>query len=115
MFYRRMNMIKSSKHAVGSFMHLLLSSQFVRENSLVNRPHASLWLGKTYVLPAGMYAGQVWGTEHIKEDKVFMSDLQVRHMSYGRARWVLSVPLQIGLSRGSVDTSHCSFTGSGLL
>ena len=50
MFYRRMNMIKSSKHAVGSFMHLLLSSQFVRENSLVNRPHASLWLGKTYVL-----------------------------------------------------------------
>jgi len=33
------------------------------------------------VLPAGMYAGQVWGTDLNKEDKVFTSDLQVRHMS----------------------------------
>ena len=31
----------------------------------------SLWLGKTHVLPAGMYAGQVWGTKFIKEVKVF--------------------------------------------
>jgi len=29
------------------------------ENSLVNRPHVSLWLGKTHVLPAGTYAGRV--------------------------------------------------------
>ena len=33
------------------------------------------------MLPAGMSAGQVWGTELIKEDKVFTSDLQVQHMS----------------------------------
>jgi len=32
--------------------------QFVREKSLVHRPYVSLWLGNTYVLPAGMYAGQ---------------------------------------------------------
>jgi len=33
--------------------------QFVRENSLVNRPHVSLWLGKTHVLLAAYvpYAG----------------------------------------------------------
>ena len=42
----------------------------------------SLWLGKTYVLPAGMYAGQVWGTEFDKDDKVFMSDLQVRRYEF---------------------------------
>jgi ribosomal protein L36 len=44
-------------------MQLVLSSasafwicQFVRENSLVNRPYVYLWLRKTYVLPAGMQA-----------------------------------------------------------
>eukprot|EP00983_Pelagomonas_calceolata_P020388 642921-Pelagomonas_calceolata.AAC.1 len=34
------------------------------------------------MVPAGMYAGQVWGTAYIKADKEFASDLQVRHMSY---------------------------------
>eukprot|EP00983_Pelagomonas_calceolata_P004109 132923-Pelagomonas_calceolata.AAC.1 len=33
-----------------------------------------------HVVPAGMYAGQVWGTEYIKVGKEFASDLQVRHM-----------------------------------
>jgi hypothetical protein len=42
--------------------HLLFEFVNLRD-SLVNRPYVSLWLGKTYVLPAGMYAGQVWGTE----------------------------------------------------
>eukprot|EP00983_Pelagomonas_calceolata_P013260 422960-Pelagomonas_calceolata.AAC.1 len=53
--------------------------QFVREN-FQNRPYVSLWLWKTYVVPAGMYAGQVWGIEYIKAGKEFASDLQVRHM-----------------------------------
>eukprot|EP00983_Pelagomonas_calceolata_P007897 257978-Pelagomonas_calceolata.AAC.1 len=56
--------------------------QFVRENFLAKRPYVSLWLGKTYVAPAGMYASQVWGTEYIKAGKEFASYLQVRHMSY---------------------------------
>jgi hypothetical protein len=42
----------------------------------------SLWLGKTYVLPAGMYAVRVWGTEFIKEDKVITSALQVQQMRF---------------------------------
>eukprot|EP00983_Pelagomonas_calceolata_P077403 1153842-Pelagomonas_calceolata.AAC.1 len=55
--------------------------QFVRENFLANRPYMSLWLGKTYVVPARTYAGQVWGIEYIKAGEEFASDLQVRHMS----------------------------------
>ena len=84
MFYRRMSMIKSSKHAAGPFMASTFGSVslLVRENSLVDRPYVSLWLEKIYVLPAGMYAGQVWGTGFIKEDKVLTSDLQVRHMRF---------------------------------
>jgi len=83
MFYRRMSMIKSSKHAAGPFMASnFRARQFVRENSQVNRPYVSMWLGKAYVLLAGAYAGQVWGTEFINDDKVFTGDLQARHMSF---------------------------------
>ena len=82
-FYKCMSMSKSSEHAAGPFMASAFRvRQFVRENFLTNRPYVSLWLGKTYVVPAGMYAGQVWGTEYIKQGKEFASDLQVRHMSY---------------------------------
>ena len=83
MFYRRMSM--SSKHAAGPFMASAFRvRQFVRENSLVTRPYVSLWLEKTYVLPAGMYAGQVWGTDFIEEDTFFTvtRDFQVRHMRF---------------------------------
>ena len=77
-------MIRSSKHAAGPFVaSAFRARQFVRESSLVNRPlYVSLWLGNMYVLPAGMYAGQVWGTEFDKDDKVFMSDLQVRRYEF---------------------------------
>eukprot|EP00983_Pelagomonas_calceolata_P004869 159318-Pelagomonas_calceolata.AAC.1 len=76
-------MAKSSEHAAGPFMASAFRvGQFVRENFLANRPYVSLWLWKTYVVPARMYAGQVWGIEYIKADKEFASDLQVRHMSY---------------------------------
>eukprot|EP00983_Pelagomonas_calceolata_P024421 768949-Pelagomonas_calceolata.AAC.1 len=34
------------------------------------------------MVPAGMYAGQVWGNEYIKEGKKLASDLQVQHMSF---------------------------------
>ena len=33
--------------------------RFVREHALVDGPHTSLWLAKTYVIPAGMYGSQV--------------------------------------------------------
>eukprot|EP00983_Pelagomonas_calceolata_P025068 788163-Pelagomonas_calceolata.AAC.1 len=76
-------MAKSSEHAAGPFMASAFRvRQFVREDFLGNRPYMSLWLEKTYVVPAGMYAGQAWGTENIKAGKEFASDLQVQHMSY---------------------------------
>ena len=70
MFHKRMSMAKSSEHAVGPFMASAYRiRQFVQEKSLTGRPHVSLWLGKTYVIPAGMYGGQVWGTEYLKHGK----------------------------------------------
>eukprot|EP00983_Pelagomonas_calceolata_P131759 1161807-Pelagomonas_calceolata.AAC.8 len=37
--------------------------QFVREHALRDRPHVLLWMGKAYLVPAGMNASQVWGTD----------------------------------------------------
>eukprot|EP00983_Pelagomonas_calceolata_P077727 1153978-Pelagomonas_calceolata.AAC.1 len=81
MVHKCMSMDKSSEHAAGTFLASAFRvRQFVCENLLAKRPCVSLWLGKTYVVPAGMYAGQVWGTEYIKAVNEFASDLQVRHM-----------------------------------
>jgi len=42
--------------------------EFVRSHALTDRPHTYVWLAKTYAVPAGMYASQVWGTAY--RDKV---------------------------------------------
>jgi len=83
MFHKCMSMAKSSEHATGSFMASAYRiKQFVHEIDLAGRPQVPLWLAKTYVVPAGMYGGQVWGTEFVKEGTEFKSALQVRHMSF---------------------------------
>jgi hypothetical protein len=62
-FYRTLNMAESAEHASRPF---LASAQrirkFVREHALADRPHTSLWLAKAYVIPAGIYGSQIWGT-----------------------------------------------------
>ena len=45
----------------------------MRSHALNDRPHTYLWLAKTYAVPAGMYASQVWGTPFMKQDAVFES------------------------------------------
>ena len=59
-FYRTLNMAKSAEHAARPF----LASAYVDlcVNTLWQTGHTSLWLAKTYVIPAGMYGSQVWGT-----------------------------------------------------
>eukprot|EP00983_Pelagomonas_calceolata_P074111 1152416-Pelagomonas_calceolata.AAC.1 len=62
--FQSLNMAKSAENA----SHAVLTSAyrfhcFVREHTLVDRPHAPLWLAKTYVTPAGMYASQTEGTD----------------------------------------------------
>ena len=62
-FYRTLNMAKSAEHAARPFLASAYRiRRFVREHALADRPHTSLWLAKTYAIPAGMYVSQVWGT-----------------------------------------------------
>eukprot|EP00983_Pelagomonas_calceolata_P084004 1156274-Pelagomonas_calceolata.AAC.1 len=56
---------------------------FVREHTLADRrPHASLWLAKTYVVSASMYASQVWGTGFMHAGKEFSSALKTLHLNF---------------------------------
>ena len=60
-YYRTLNMAKSAEHAARPFLASAYRiRRFVREHALADRPHTSLWLAKTYVIPAGMYGSQVW-------------------------------------------------------
>jgi hypothetical protein len=59
-FYRTLNMAKSAEHAARPFLASAYRiRRFVREHTLADRPHTSLWLAKTYVIPAGMYGSQI--------------------------------------------------------
>jgi len=41
------------------------------EKRISGRPHAMLWLIKTYALSDGMYASQIWSTQFLKHDNGF--------------------------------------------
>jgi len=43
--------------------------QFIREHDLTIRLHICMWLLKTYAIPAGMYASQVWATLFLQQGK----------------------------------------------
>ena len=48
-------MAKSAEHAACPFLASAYRiRRFVLEHALADRPHNSLWLAKTYVIPAGM-------------------------------------------------------------
>ena len=41
-----------------------------------------MWLAKTYAVPAGMYASQVWGNAYMKEGAEFISVGQKCHLNF---------------------------------
>ena len=57
--------------------------RFVREHALADRPHTSLWLAKTYVIPADIYGShQVWGTVFLQAGREFSSSLSTLHLHF---------------------------------
>ena len=82
-FYRTLNMAKSAEHAARPFLaSAYMIRRFVREHALVDRPHTSLWLAKTYVIPAVMYGSQVWGTDFLQAGREFSSPLSTLHLHF---------------------------------
>ena len=56
--------------------------ELVRSHALNDRPHTYLWLAKTYAVPAGIYASQVWGTPFMKQDAGFESVGQKCYLNF---------------------------------
>ena len=80
---RTLNMAKSADHAARPFLASAYRiRRFVREHALADRPHTSLWLAKTYVIPAGMYGSQVWGTGFLQAGREFSSPLSTLHLHF---------------------------------
>ena len=50
--------------------------QFAQEHNLYNRLHAIIWLLKTYAIPAGMYASQIWATPFLRQGREMDNPLQ---------------------------------------
>ena len=54
----------------------------MRGHALADRPHTSLLLAKTYVIPAGMYGSQVWGTGFLQAGREFSSSLSTLYLHF---------------------------------
>ena len=63
-FDDHMNLHHAGTHALRPFNAALRKvKEFGIEKRISDRPHAMLWLFKTYALSAGMYASQIWSTQ----------------------------------------------------
>ena len=90
----------------------------MREHALADRPHTSLWLAKTYVIPAGMYGSQLWGTGCLQAGREFSSSLSTLHLhilkgTLGAKRSTTN--WAVLRECGHEHMNHCSSTGFGQL
>ena len=76
-FYRTLNMAMSAEHASRPFASAYRIRRFVREHALADRPHTSLWLAKTYIIPAGMY-----GIVFLQAGREFSTSLSTLHLHF---------------------------------
>ena len=72
-------------HALRPFIAALRRVKFGIEKRISYRPHAMLWLFKTYALSAGMYASQICFTQFASGARqCFRNPLQVAHMAFSK-------------------------------
>ncbi len=80
---RTLNMTASSEHAAIPMLaaaHRICG--FVWDTAQSDKPFASLWLAKAYVVPAGMYGCQVWSSGFLREGDVSRPTLQTLHLNF---------------------------------
>ena len=83
LFNQHKNLHHAASHALRPFNAAIRRlKEFGIEKRISDRPHAMMWLFKTYALSAGMYASQIWSTQFLKRDNGFSNFLQVAHMAF---------------------------------
>ena len=58
---------------------------FLRQYHLTHRLHANMWLFKTYIVPAGMHACQIWATSYLRQGSEMDNCIQkwlLRYLKY---------------------------------
>jgi len=74
---KQLNLYSAADAALRPFMAgTFRVKSFVHAHDLTNRIHAHIWLLKTYAIPAGMYASQIWATPFLKQDKEMDNPIQ---------------------------------------
>jgi hypothetical protein len=53
-----------------------------RDHAVYGRPHAVLWLYRSYAMSAGMYGCQIWSPGYLSEATAKGTKLHVRHMDF---------------------------------
>ena len=76
----------AASHALRPFnVAIRRVEEFGFDKRISDRPHAMLWLFKTYALSAGMYASQVCFTQFASGARqCFRNPLQVAHMAFSK-------------------------------
>ena len=116
LFDKHMKLHHAATHALRPFNAALRRvKEFNIEKRISDRPHARLWLFKTYALSAGMYASQIWSTQFLKHDNGFSNPLQVAHMAFLKIILGINLLLQTGVCFENACRNPCNFTGSGQL
>jgi len=83
LFTSKGSMTAAAERVVPTFhAGCLRVKQFAGEHGLIDRPHTFLWLAKTYVIPASMYASQIWGTRYMKQGAEMECPLQTGHLCF---------------------------------
>jgi hypothetical protein len=114
---KHMNLHHAATHALRQNFNAALRrvKEFGIEKRISDRPHAMLWLFKTYALSAGMYASQICSMQVLEHNNVFSNPLQVTHMAFLKRILRVNLLLQTGECSEIAHRNSCNFTGSGQL
>ena len=111
-----MNLHHAASHALRSSNAAIRRvKEFGFGKRIFDRPHAMLWLFKTYALSAGMYASQIWSTQFLKHDNGFSNTLQVADMAFLREFWELNLLSANWCVLENARRNPCNITGSSQL
>jgi hypothetical protein len=102
-------------HALRPFIAALRRVKFGIEKRISYRPHAMLWLFKTYAFSAGMYVSQNWSTQFLAHNNILAILCRSHTWRFQKDFWELNLLLQTGVCFENACRNPCNFTGSGQL
>ena len=83
---KNLNLNKAAEEALKPCLASMMRIRtFLQEHKLSNRLHACAWLFKVYVIPASMYASQIWATSYLRQGHEMENCIQKGLLRFLRA------------------------------